>query len=75
MRIGELAHALNVSPDTVRFYERSSLLPRHARAENGYRVSKPPPGPRHYRGATCSVASAPSTSPAKLENSSRGAST
>ena len=37
MRIGELARELGVSADTLRFYERSGLLPRPRRADNGYR--------------------------------------
>ena len=37
MRIGELASDLGVSSDTLRFYERSGLLPRPSRGENGYR--------------------------------------
>lgn len=37
MRIGELATELGVSSDTLRFYERSGLLPRPPRSENGYR--------------------------------------
>jgi DNA-binding transcriptional MerR regulator len=37
MRIGELARELGVSADTLRFYERSGLLPRLPRTENGYR--------------------------------------
>jgi DNA-binding transcriptional MerR regulator len=37
MRIGELALRVGVSTDTVRFYERSGLLPRPARRENDYR--------------------------------------
>lgn len=37
MRIGELATALGVSTDTLRFYERSGMLPRPRRADNGYR--------------------------------------
>ncbi|HSL97164.1 MAG TPA: MerR family transcriptional regulator [Candidatus Deferrimicrobiaceae bacterium] len=37
MRIGELAKRVGVSTDTVRFYERSGLLPRAARRENAYR--------------------------------------
>ncbi|NJD29719.1 MAG: MerR family transcriptional regulator [Chloroflexi bacterium] len=37
MRIGELARRVGVSTDTVRFYERSGLLPRPARRENDYR--------------------------------------
>ena len=37
MRIGELASALGVSADTLRFYEKSGVLPRPPRGENGYR--------------------------------------
>jgi DNA-binding transcriptional MerR regulator len=37
VRIGELARALGVSADTLRFYERSGLLPPPRRTENGYR--------------------------------------
>ena len=37
MRIGALATELGVSSDTLRFYERSGLLPRPSRGENGYR--------------------------------------
>ena len=37
MRIGELARAVGVSADTLRFYERSGFLPRPERADNGYR--------------------------------------
>jgi DNA-binding transcriptional MerR regulator len=37
MRIGELARAVGVSTDTVRFYERSGWLPRADRADNSYR--------------------------------------
>lgn len=37
MRIGDLARELGVSADTLRFYERSGLLPPPRRAENGYR--------------------------------------
>lgn len=37
MRIGELAAALGVSADTVRFYEREGLLPPARRRPNGYR--------------------------------------
>lgn len=37
MRIGELARRVGVSTDTVRFYERSGLLPRPARRDNDYR--------------------------------------
>ena len=41
MRIGELARELGVSADTLRFYERSGLLPRPHRADNGYREYGP----------------------------------
>ena len=37
MRIGELAAAVGVSTDTVRFYERSGWLPRANRRDNAYR--------------------------------------
>ena len=37
MRIGQLARGLGVSADTLRFYERSGLLPRPPRTEGGYR--------------------------------------
>ena len=37
MRIGELAHEVGVSTDTVRFYERSGWLPRASRRDNSYR--------------------------------------
>lgn len=37
MRIGELAGAVGVSTDTVRFYERSGWLPRATRQDNSYR--------------------------------------
>ncbi|HJP71497.1 MAG TPA: MerR family transcriptional regulator [Candidatus Limnocylindria bacterium] len=41
MRIGELARVLGVSADTLRFYERSGLLPGPQRSENGYRTYGP----------------------------------
>jgi DNA-binding transcriptional MerR regulator len=37
VRIGQLARELGVSTDTVRFYERTGLLPRAARRDNDYR--------------------------------------
>jgi DNA-binding transcriptional MerR regulator len=37
MRIGQLADAVGVSTDTVRFYERSGWLPRADRRDNSYR--------------------------------------
>ncbi|HEX2141899.1 MAG TPA: MerR family transcriptional regulator [Candidatus Limnocylindria bacterium] len=42
MRIGEVAARLGVSTDTIRFYERSGLLPRPRREENGYREYSQP---------------------------------
>ena len=36
--IGELAKAGGVKSDTVRFYERSGLLPAAARTDSGYRT-------------------------------------
>ena len=38
MLIGQLARLAGVKPDTVRFYERSRLLPKPQRAGNSYRV-------------------------------------
>ena len=40
MRIGEIASATGISPDTLRFYEKRGLL-RARRSSNGYR-SYPP---------------------------------
>ncbi len=37
MRIGQVASELGVSADTIRFYERTGVLPRPPRGENGYR--------------------------------------
>jgi DNA-binding transcriptional MerR regulator len=37
MRIGAVARELGVSADTLRFYERTALLPRPPRSESGYR--------------------------------------
>jgi DNA-binding transcriptional MerR regulator len=36
--IGRLAKLSGVKPDTIRFYERSGLLPKPARTASGYRV-------------------------------------
>src|SRR5437879_3336618 len=36
--IGQLARLAGVKPDSVRFYERSGLLPRPERTPSGYRV-------------------------------------
>lgn len=37
LRVAELAHAVGVAPDTVRYYERAGLLPPPARTPAGYR--------------------------------------
>lgn len=37
MLIGELADAVGVTPQTIRFYERKGLLPHAPRGANGYR--------------------------------------
>lgn len=37
MRIGEVARASGVSPDTIRHYERCGLFPRVPRSSSGYR--------------------------------------
>lgn len=37
MRVAELAAAVGVSPDTIRYYERAGLLPPPARTPGGYR--------------------------------------
>lgn len=38
MKIGELARAAHCEADTVRYYEKSGLLPAPARTEGNYRV-------------------------------------
>lgn len=38
MRIGELAAATDLSPDTIRYYEKAGLLPAPARTSAGYRT-------------------------------------
>jgi Cd(II)/Pb(II)-responsive transcriptional regulator len=38
MRIGELGQAAGVDVETIRFYEKSGLLPAPARSQNGYRT-------------------------------------
>jgi Predicted transcriptional regulators len=38
LRVAELAAAVGVAPDTVRYYERTGLLPAPARTAAGYRV-------------------------------------
>lgn len=37
MRIGQLAKAAGVHPQTLRFYEREGLLPKALRTQSGYR--------------------------------------
>ncbi|WP_052851985.1 heavy metal-responsive transcriptional regulator [Streptomyces avicenniae] len=41
MRIGTLAHAAGVTAKTVRFYERTGLLPEPPRTPSGYRDYPP----------------------------------
>lgn len=38
LRVGELAEAVGVRTDTVRYYERAGLLPEPARTPSGYRA-------------------------------------
>lgn len=38
LRVSELADAVGVSPDTIRYYERAGLLPPPARTPSGYRA-------------------------------------
>jgi DNA-binding transcriptional MerR regulator len=38
LRVSELAEAVGLSPDTVRYYERAGLLPPPARTPAGYRA-------------------------------------
>lgn len=38
MRIGELAKAVGVDIETIRYYEKAGLLPASARQTNGYRT-------------------------------------
>ncbi|MDJ0334872.1 heavy metal-responsive transcriptional regulator [Salinibacterium sp. G-O1] len=42
MRIGELASAVGLPAQTIRFYERRGLLPQPKRGPNGYRSYAPP---------------------------------
>ncbi|WP_340621407.1 Zn(2+)-responsive transcriptional regulator [Xenorhabdus siamensis] len=37
-RIGQLARLANVTPDTVRFYEKQGLMEHEKRTEGGYRL-------------------------------------
>lgn len=41
LRIGELAEAAGVRKDTIRYYERTGLLPAPQRTSAGYRVYHP----------------------------------
>ena len=41
MRIGELARAAGVDSGTIRYYERTGLLPAPARRDNNYRRYEP----------------------------------
>ena len=41
LRVAELAAAVGVRPDTVRYYERVGLLPLPARTSGGYRSYEP----------------------------------
>jgi DNA-binding transcriptional MerR regulator len=41
LRSAELARATDVSPDTLRHYERKGLLPKAVRSANGYREYPP----------------------------------
>jgi DNA-binding transcriptional MerR regulator len=41
VRIGEVAHAVNVSVKTIRYYEQVGLLSATARERNGYRTYEP----------------------------------
>jgi DNA-binding transcriptional MerR regulator len=38
LRVSELAAAVGVAPDTIRYYERAGLLPAPARTPAGYRA-------------------------------------
>jgi DNA-binding transcriptional MerR regulator len=37
MHIGSVAKRIGLTPDAIRFYERSALLPRPPRTEGGFR--------------------------------------
>jgi DNA-binding transcriptional MerR regulator len=41
LRVGQLADAVGVAPDTIRYYERAGLLPPPARSPAGYRAYAP----------------------------------
>jgi DNA-binding transcriptional MerR regulator len=41
LRVAELAGAVGVAPDTIRYYERAGLLPPPARTPAGYRAYDP----------------------------------
>ncbi|MEJ8823003.1 Cd(II)/Pb(II)-responsive transcriptional regulator [Variovorax humicola] len=46
MKISELSRATGVDTDTIRYYEKTGLLPSPARESNGYRAY----GPEHVEG-------------------------
>lgn len=46
MKISELSRATGVDTDTIRYYEKTGLLPAPARESNGYRAY----GPEHLEG-------------------------
>ena len=37
-RIGELAKLANVTPDTIRYYEKQQMIDREVRTEGGFRL-------------------------------------
>ena len=41
MKIGELAKRLDISTDTLRYYEKHGLLSFSERSESGYRIYSP----------------------------------
>lgn len=41
LRVSELAEAVGLTPDTIRYYERAGLLPAPSRTAAGYRAYEP----------------------------------
>ena len=41
LRIGDVARAAGVSPDTIRHYEKAGVIPRARRSDAGYRLYSP----------------------------------
>jgi DNA-binding transcriptional MerR regulator len=41
LRIGDVAKAAGVSPDTIRHYEKTGVIPRARRSDAGYRLYSP----------------------------------